>query len=190
MLVFSHDLVLDMEMVDEGIRIVGGETYVNSNGRVVIEFKGNNAGNNTEKKKRNMHYMHVNSNGRVVIELKGNNTENNTEKKRNMHYMQLIDMAYINDKGEQVVIEDRCGEEKLCCIQRVGEDAEVEQSLVKHRVKAIAQEIIYEIISIAEKRVKSAPDEMQDESMEVEKSVGGGRKINKKKINKNDKNKY
>ena len=127
---------------------------------------------------------YINSNGRREIEFKENNTENNTEKKMDM---QLIDMAYINDKGEQVVIEDRRGEGKLCCIQRVGEDAEVEQSLVKHRVKAIAQEIIDEIISVAEKRVKPAPGGMQDESMEVEKSVSGGKKINKKKINKNDK---
>ena len=107
-----------------------GETYVNSNGRVVIEFKGNNAENNTEKKKRNM--------------------------------------TYINDKDEQVVIEDRCGEGKLCCIQRVGEDAEVEQSIAKHRVKAIAEEIIDEIISMAEKIVKSAPDDMVDESIETD----------------------
>ena len=81
-----------------------------------------------------------------------------------------------------------CGEGKLCCTQRVGGDVEVEQSLLNHRAKAIAQEIIDEIISIAEKRVKSAPGGMQDESMEVEKSVGGGRKkVNKKKIHKNDK---
>ena len=84
---FSHNLVLNMEVVEEGIRIVtegyirdrAGKAWINSNGRVVIELKENNKENNTEKKKK---------------------------KKRNM---QLIDWAYINDKGEQVVIEDRCG---------------------------------------------------------------------------------
>ena len=83
-----------------------------------------------------------------------------------------------------------CGEGKLCYTQRVGGDVEVEQSLLNHRAKAIAQEIIDEIISIVEKRVKSAPGGMQrvGGGVEVEKSVGGGRKkVNKKKIHKNDK---
>ena len=108
-----------MEMMDGGIRIVDGETFVNSNGRVV-----------SDAKKR----------GAPTLE------RINKKRKRGM--------TYINDEDGEVVIENRCGEGKLCCIQHVGEDVEVEQSIAKHKVETIVEEILDEIISVAEKRVK------------------------------------
>ena len=150
-------------MVGEGMRIVtggymrnsAGEALINPNCRVAIELKENN---------------------------KENNEENNTEKKMDMR---IIGWKYINDKCVRAVIEDRCGEGELCCRQRVGGDAEVEQSMTKHRGEGIVKEIIDEIISVVGKKVKSTPDEIQrvGGDAEVEKSVGrGGKKVNKKKI--------
>ena len=70
------------------------------------------------------------------------------------------------------------------------ESMEDEQSMAKHRGEGMVKEIIDEIISVVGKKVKSTPDEIQrvGGDAEVEKSVGrGGKKVNKKKIHKNDK---
>ena len=161
----SHIKNKHMEMVGEGMRIVTGGYMRNSAGKAWI-----------------------NPNCRVVIELeeknKENNEENNTEKKMDM---QIIGWKYINETCVRAVIEDRCGEGGLCCRQRVGGDAEVEQSVTKHRGGGIVKEILDEIISAVGKKVKFTPDKIQQVGgdVEVEKSVGrGGKKVNKKKIHK------